>query len=281
MRGQRVSTRRRPAPASARSRPSWAAPGRAEGRDRSRRSVRTTLAQSRARASTRSRATSAVCGSRAVTRKGLRRAGWVVGQARPLSKRHDDEMSRIARVRPAPRRTCCDGLDLATLPRMDCGRGSRNVLAECVVGYRNEDPIVRRAACRSDGARSHHQVVNTELARAEQRLLLDTGGLIVRIADARGGPAAGVRGPCESMNSKITLRKRSVPMFSVEWVKPADRKRTSPGVNESSTGAAPSNDARVRPPLTNTDSMSRSCRWSTVAWPGGMSSKKMVTRASP
>ena len=95
------------------------------------------------------------------------------------------------------------------------------------------------------------------------------------------GRAADTRGPCESTNSKITLRKRSVPMFSVEWVKPADRKRTSPGVNESSTGAAPLNDARVRPPLTNTDSMSRSCRWSTVAWPGGMSSKKMVTPSVP
>jgi hypothetical protein len=77
------------------------------------------------------------------------------------------------------------------------------------------------------------------------------------------GRVADARGPCESTNSRITLRKRSVPTFSVEWLKPADRKRTSPGVNESSTGAAPLNDARVRPPLTNTESMSRSCRWIT------------------
>ena len=191
-------------------------------------------------------------------------------------------MGRIARVRPTPRRTCRHGFYLATLPRMDRGRGSWNFLAECVVGYRNEDPIVRRSARWSDRMRSHDQVVDTELARAEQRLLLDAGGLTLRIADARGGLSGRcARGPCESTNSTITLRKRSVPMFSVEWVNPADRKRTSPGVNESSTGAAPLNDARVRPPLTNTESMSRSCRWSTVAWPGGMSSKKMVTRPSP
>jgi hypothetical protein len=65
----------------------------------------------------------------------------------PLSERHDDEVGRIATVRPMPRRTCCDGFCLALLPHMDRGRGSWSFRAECVVGYRHKDP--NRSSLRS------------------------------------------------------------------------------------------------------------------------------------
>src|SRR4051812_19059757 len=106
-----------------------------------------------------------------------------------LLNRHDDEVGRIARVRPPPRRTCWHGLHLSTLPGMNRGRGSWNLLAECVVGYRNEDPIVRRVARRPDRVRTHHQVVNTESDRAEQRPLVDAR-LTIRIAGVCGGPSS-------------------------------------------------------------------------------------------
>src|SRR4029078_4731176 len=105
-----------------------------------------------------------------------------------LAKRDDDEVRRIAGVRPPSRVTTRQAFYLAALPGVDRGRGSWNLLAEGVAGHRHQDPIVRHAARGADRARSHHQVVDTEPAGAEQRPLIDAGGPIVRIADVAGGP---------------------------------------------------------------------------------------------
>ena len=94
-------------------------------------------------------------------------------------------MGRIAAVPPTPRGARGYGFDFPTLPRMDRSRVSWRLFAECVVGYRDEDLFLSSARW-PDRVRTHGHVVDTELARAEQRLLIDAGCLSVRLAGVRG-----------------------------------------------------------------------------------------------
>src|SRR6478672_2276247 len=100
-------------------------------------------------------------------------------------------MGRIAHVLPTRRRTCSHRFDRPTLSRLNRRRLSKNLFAEYVVGYGNQDAIFFHVVGWPDGVRRHGQVVDAELACAEQRLLIDAGRLAARIADVRGRPNGG------------------------------------------------------------------------------------------